>query len=76
MNPKAKAGGIRRGTTDDAYVELIADILKDQSDVFLNPHSSLEEREEAHTIIRALGKIEDRIARILQDEAIYDRKNR
>ena len=76
MNPKEKAGGIRRVTTDDAYVKLIADILKDQSDVFLNPHSSLEEREEAHTIIRALGKIEDRIARILQDEAIYDRKNR
>tara|TARA_R100000734_G_C3245094_1_gene48472 strand:+ start:361 stop:591 length:231 start_codon:yes stop_codon:yes gene_type:complete len=76
MSIKEKAAGIKRLLTDEAYTGLINEIKKDQSDVFLDPQSSTEEREEAHTIVRAIGKIEDRIARILQDEAIYDKKQR
>lgn len=55
---------------------LLDEIREDIANVFLNPHSSTEDREEAHHIIRALAKIEDRMAVILTDEAIFDRQQR
>ncbi|MEK9985069.1 MAG: hypothetical protein VW879_10030 [Opitutae bacterium] len=55
---------------------LIDEIREDTANVFLNPHSSTEDREEAHHIIRALAKIEDRMAVILTDEAMFDRQQR
>lgn len=76
MNIKDLAAGVRRLQRDEAFADLIAQIKKDQGDVFFNPHSSYEDREEAHTIIRALEKIEGRMAQILQDEAIYDKKRK
>ena len=53
---------------------LIDEIREDTANVFLNPHSSTEDREEAHHIIRALAKIEDRMAVILTDEAKFARQ--
>jgi len=52
---------------------LVADIREDTANVFLNPHSSVEDRESAHQIVRALAKIEERMAKVLQDEAIFDK---
>lgn len=76
MNIKDMAAGIRRLQGDEAFRYLVEKTKKDQGDVFFNPHSSDDDREEAHQIIRALGKIEDRMAQILQDEAIYDKKRK
>jgi hypothetical protein len=76
MNIKDLATGIRRLQGDEAFGYLVEKIKKDQGDVFFNPYSSDDDRAEAHTIIRALGKIEDRMAQILQDEAIYDKKRK
>jgi len=76
MNIKDLAAGIRRLQGDEAFGYLVEKIKKDQGDVFFNPYSSDDDRAEAHTIIRALGKIEDRMAQILQDEAIYDKKRK
>jgi len=67
---------MRRLQSDDAFGYLVEKIKKDQGDIFFNPHSSFEDREDAHQIIRALMKIEDRMAQILQDEAIYDKKRK
>ena len=67
---------MRRLQSDDAFSYLVEKIKKDQGDIFFNPYSSDDERAEAHTIIRALGKIEDCIAQVLQDEAIYDKKRK
>jgi 23S rRNA A2030 N6-methylase RlmJ len=76
MSIKDRATAVRRLQRDDGFNGLIADIKKDQGDIFFNPHSSFEDREDAHQIIRALMKIEDRMAQILQDEAIYDKKRK
>ena len=76
MNVKDLAAGVRRLQSDDAFGYLVEKIKKDQGDIFFNPYSSDDDRAEAHTIIRALGKIEDCIAQVLQDEAIYDKKRK
>ncbi len=76
MSIKDKATAVRRLQRDDGFNDLFADIKKDQGDIFFNPYSSEEDREDAHQIVRALGKIEDRMAQILQDDAIYDKKRK
>lgn len=76
MNIKDKAAHVKRLQEDESFNMLIDEIREDTANVFLNPHSSTEDREEAHHIIRALAKIEDRMAVILTDEAIFDRQQR
>ena len=76
MNIKDKAAHVKRLQEDESFNTLIDEIREDTANVFLNPHSSTEDREEAHHIIRALAKIEDRMAVILTDEAIFDRQQR
>ena len=76
MNIKDKAAHVKRLQEDESFNTLIDEIREDTANVFLNPHSSTEDREEAHRIIRALAKIEDRMAVILTDEAIFDRQQR
>jgi len=75
MNLKQKAADVRRLQQDEMFQFLIKSIREDQGNIFLNPHSSLEERETAHSIVIALSKIEDRIAQIILDEAIFDKRN-
>lgn len=76
MNIKDKAAHVKRLQEDESFNMLIDEIREDTANVFLNPHSSTEDREEAHHIIRALAKIEDRMAVILTDEAMFDRQQR
>jgi|TARA_B100000085_G_scaffold40000_2_gene33196 ribosomal protein L22 len=75
MNIKEKAAEIRRLQNDEAFQYLLKSIKEDQSNIFLNPHSSIEDRETAHSIVIALSKIEDRIAQIILDEAIFDKRH-
>lgn len=74
MNIKDKAAGIRRLRDDETFKSLIEDVRGAQVTVFLNPHSSEEERMDAHHIVCALEKIEDRMSTILSDEAIFDKQ--
>lgn len=76
MNIKDRAAHVKRLQDDESFNMLIDEIREDTANVFLNPHSSTEDREEAHHIIRALAKIEDRMAVILTDEAMFDRQQR
>ena len=74
MNIKDRAAHVKRLQEDESFNMLIDEIREDTANVFLNPHSSTEDREEAHHIIRALAKIEDRMAVILTDEAMFDKQ--
>jgi hypothetical protein len=74
MNLKDLASGVKRIQNDDVFCYIIESIKKDQANIFLNPYSSKEDRENAHEIIRGLSKIEDQLAVILQDERIFDKK--
>lgn len=46
---------------DPAFQELLEGVRAEQVAIFTRPGSKLEEREEAHTIIRALSRIEGHI---------------
>ena len=74
MNIKDRAAHVKRLKQDEAFNTLIGEIKEDAANVFLNPNSSYEDREEAHHIVRALAKIEDRMAVILTDEAMFDKQ--
>ena len=76
MNIKDRAAHVKRLQEDESFNMLIDEIREDTANVFLNPHSSTEDREVAHNIIRALAKMEDRMAGILTDEAMFDRQQR
>jgi hypothetical protein len=41
----------------------------------MNPNSTVEDRDEAHDIVRALSKVEDYINTVLTDEKIFDKNN-
>jgi hypothetical protein len=47
-----------------------------QVGIFMDPNSTVEDRDEAHEIIRALSKIEDYINTVFADEKIFDKKGR
>ena len=74
MNIKDRAAHVKRLQQDEAFNTLVNEIREDAANVFLNPHSSQQDREEAHHIVRALAKIEDRMAVILTDEAMFDKQ--
>lgn len=57
-----KAARAERLRADESYQEFIGEVRNAQSAVFLNAHSTAEEREAAHAIVRALTKIEDALA--------------
>lgn len=63
-----EAGKIKQLMNDETYKEVVQHVKEQQTVVFLNPCSSLDEREDAHAIIRAFGKIEDYFATVLNDE--------
>lgn len=74
MNIKDLAEGVRRLQRDEVFNHIIEKIKEDKANIFLNPHSSLDDRENAHVAIQGLSEIEDRMATILADEAIFDKQ--
>lgn len=74
MNPKEKAHNIRRIANDDTYKDMMADIKKAQTTVFLDSSATMEQIEQAHHVIKGVSKIEEYIQSILDEEAIYDKK--
>jgi len=61
---------------DDTYQAVIESVKVAQLATFMDPKSSKDDREEAHQIIRALGKIDDYIATVLTDEIIFDKNTK
>lgn len=60
---------------DPVFKEILEAVKMLQVNIFMNPSSTVEERDEAHDIIRALSKIDDCIQAVLTDEKIFDKKN-
>lgn len=74
MNPKERAHNIRRIANDDTFKDMIDDIKDSQTAVFLDSSATMEQIELAHHVIKGVGKIEAYIQSILDEEAIYDKK--
>ena len=75
MSIKDLAQGVRHLQRDETFLYIMESIKKDKANIFLNPKSSLEDREAAHYVVCALSEVESRMATILADEAVYDKKH-
>jgi len=74
MNPKDQAHQMRRIANDDTFKDMMRDIKESQTAVFLDSSATMEQIEQAHHVIKGVGKIEAYIQSILDEEAIYDKK--
>jgi len=74
MNPKDQAHQMRRIANDDTFKDMMRDIKELQTAVFLDSSATMEQIEQAHHVIKGVGKIEAYIQSILDEEAIYDKK--
>ena len=59
---------------DDVFQLALKEINEQQVAVFVDADSSLEQREEAHDMIRALRKIDDYFDSVKTDEVMYNHK--
>jgi len=73
---KQKSAKIKTLMADETFQMVIKEIMEQQVAVFINVHSTTDERDEAHDMVRVLGKIEDYFDSVISDEAIYNRKQK
>ena len=74
---RIQADEAKRLKNDTAFVRFVDDVRKDQMMIFAHSDASdVDAREEAHSIIRALNKIEMVLDAAIAAEAMLDRKQR
>jgi hypothetical protein len=71
----ASAASIKRLMKDETLEDVLSEVIERQVSVFLTPESSTEERDDAHDIVRAIGKIQEYFDSVIDDEIIRDRRN-
>tara|TARA_R110000868_G_scaffold61609_1_gene187131 strand:+ start:708 stop:956 length:249 start_codon:yes stop_codon:yes gene_type:complete len=69
-----KGAKMRTLQADDTFQLALKEINEQQIAVFVDADSSLEQREEAHDMIRALRKIDDYFDSVKTDEVMYNHK--
>jgi hypothetical protein len=74
-NIKDRAGKIRDLMRDETFRDVMQGVRTEQVGVFLSSNATIEDIEEAHQIVVALDKIEAYMRTVLNDEAVYDKKN-
>jgi len=72
---KDKALRYRNLAKDETFQELIETVANRQVAVFLNTDSSVEAIDEARSIVLALKYVDTVIQSVLDEEAVYDKKN-
>ena len=69
-----KSAKMKTLQADDTFQLALKEITEQQVAVFVDASSSSEQREEAHDIICALGKIDDYFDSVQSDEVMYNHK--
>mgnify|MGYP000330189712 CR=1 FL=1 len=72
---KERAARIRNLMRDEAYKDVMQSVKSRQVAVFLDSSATINQIEEAHSIIKGLDKIEEYMNSVLADEAMYDKKH-
>ena len=73
---RIKADDAFRLKNDTAFMQFLEDVREDQMQVFATSAAhEIELREEAHAIVRALGKIEMKLDAAIAAQTILDRKS-
>jgi len=71
---KDKALRYRNLAKDDTFQEVIEAVADRQIEVFLSKDSSVEAIDEARSIVLALKQVEAVIQAVLDEEAVFDKK--
>jgi hypothetical protein len=72
---RIKADDAKRLMNDTAFKQFMADVREDQKVTFANSAADeVSVREEAHAILRALNKIEQKLNAAIAAEVMLDRK--
>ena len=75
MDIKQRAARARALLADDNFKTVMDELKQEQINVFLNSGSSdSESREEAQSIVSALGKIEARLQSAITDEKVFEKR--
>jgi len=75
LDIKQRAARARALLADDNFKTVMDELKQEQINVFLNSGSSdSESREEAHSIVGALGKIEARLQSAITDEKVFEKR--
>ena len=74
---KVTAADVERILNDSCFRAIMNKVRTDQVNTFINSApGETEAREEAHTILRALDKIEQAFRSVLTEEAIKEKRNK
>jgi phosphomevalonate kinase len=75
LDIKQRAACARALLADDNFRTVMDELKEEQVNIFLNSKSADSEmREEAHSIVSALSKIEARLQSAITDEKIFDKR--
>jgi hypothetical protein len=73
---RARAARLSQLLANETYQELRGLVYQTQVGVFTNPRSTLEAREEAHAVLRALDAMDRQITKAVGDAKMLDHKAR
>ena len=76
MNLKEKSARIKTLMDDDTFKDVISEVMEKQVLVFMDAHSTTEERDDAHDIVRALDSITSYLQTVIDDHKISERKRK
>lgn len=76
MNLGEKSARIKTLMNDDTFKDVISDVMERQVLVFMNAHSTTEERDDAHDIVRAIDSITSYMESVIDDHKISERKRK
>ena len=74
---KLTKSDVERLLADTAFGDILESIRTEQVQIFIKSAASdTEAREDAHSIIRALDKIEQALKSVMTEEAIKEKRNK
>jgi len=76
MNLKEKSARIKTLMDDDTFKDVISEVMEKQVLVFMDAHSTTEERDNAHDIVRAIDSITSYMQTVIDDHKISERKRK
>lgn len=76
MDTLIRAESAKNLLNDSVFAEAVEKVEKRQVQVFLSGTSTPEDREEAHYIVIALGKVKAEIQRMINDGKAAERKHK
>ena len=74
MNKKQRANAYKRLLEDDTFKMVLEEVTGEQVDVFLDPNSNGEGRDDAHYTVVALKRVVDYMEGVIASDIIDDRK--